>query len=125
MTVPSYFIRSKAEPSEYWYCPNSYDNADIFVSRTHRTQFCVRISHEPTNTKTIMIGSDEITITRSGANLSVGVRENGLGSLIVGHNPLSGLKFSSFENKFMAVSYGLSDMKTLIHTEDGEEWELI
>ena len=71
-----------------------------------------------------MIGSDDISITLPQANLVVGVNESG--SLIVGHNPLPDLKFSSFSKKFIAGASGSGgDVKALLQTEDGEEWELV
>ena len=123
-----YFIRSKVEPREYWYCPSSSGNivagTDIRVSPIDRTQFRVHITNKPGDDKSIMIGSDDISITLPQTNLVVGVNE--FGSLIVGHNPLSDLKFSSFSKKFIAGASGSGgDVKALFQTEDGEEWELV
>jgi hypothetical protein len=70
-----------------------------------------------------MIGSDDISITLPQTNLVVGV--NGSGGLIVGHDLLPGLKFSSFGKKFIAGARSAGDVKALFQTEDGEEWELV
>lgn len=71
-----------------------------------------------------MIGSDDISITLPQTNLVVGVNE--FGSLIVGHNALPDLNFSSFGNKFIAGASGSGgNVKALFQTEDGEAWELV
>jgi len=124
----TYFIRSKVEPKEYWYCPGSSGNivpgTGIRVSPTDRTRFRIHITNKPSDDKSIMIGSDDISITLPQTNLVIGVNE--LGSLIVGNNPLPDLKFSSFGKKFIAGASGAGgDVKALFETEDGEEWELV
>jgi len=136
-----FFIRSKSDPSEYWYCPpsssgNVTPNTSVYVSRTERTRFRVRLASEGTNYKgTIMIGSDEICITLTSANLSINVSSNG-DSLIVANSPVPGLKFSDLNNGFkaggtiarrqeyLAGQYRDELVKELIKSVDGEEWEL-
>jgi len=123
----AFFIRSKASPSEYWYCPGSTSGSNICVSRTERTRF--RIS-ERNGTGTIMIGSDDITITLASADLSVRVEDNS-GQLVVSKNPESGWKFSDLLNGFSTGATlwdknGTNEhVKELFRTVDGEEWELV
>jgi hypothetical protein len=133
-----FFIRSKAVPSEYWYVPTLSDGSIkpdtlVYVSRTERTRFRVRLTSERKEGKgTIIIGSDEITITLTSANLSVRAVGDGRGVLKVGNNPEPGLKLSDLVNGFKAgstlvraTSYDRSEqVKELYKTDDGEEWEL-
>lgn len=131
----TFFIRSKASPNEYWYCPGSYDSnvvpeSGIYVSSTERTRFRVRLANEKQGDKgTIMIGSDEITITLTSNNLSAKVSDGG--QLIVSKNPESGMKFSSLVNGFrVGATLWNKDgnnghVKELFKTDDGEEWELV
>jgi len=130
-----FFIRSKASPNEYWYCPGSSTgqvapNSNVYVSRTERTRFRVRLINERKDGKgTIMVGSDEITITLTSTNLSIRVSDSG--QLIVSKSPESGLKFSDLVNGFGAGAtlWGKNgergDVKELFKTDDGEEWELV
>lgn len=131
----SFFIRSKVSPSEYWYCPGSSTgnvtpNSKVYVSRTERTRFRVQlISERKDTTGTIMIGSDEITITLTSTNLSIRISRSS--HLIVSKSPESGLKFSDLVNGFAVVTPLLNNegqsenIKELFKTEDGEEWELV
>jgi len=133
--INSFFIRSKASPNEYWYCPGSYDSnfvpdSGIYVSSTERTRFRVRLANEKQGGKgTIMIGSDEITITLTSNNLSAKVSDSG--QLIVSRSPESGMKFSSLVNGFrVGATLWNKDgnnghVKELFKTDDGEEWELV
>ncbi|KAG0699847.1 hypothetical protein DFH29DRAFT_27649 [Suillus ampliporus] len=130
-----FFIRSKVSPHEYWYCPGSSvgnvtPNSKIYLSRNERTRFRVRlISERKDATGTIMIGSDEIAITLTSANLSVRVSRSS--HLIVSKSPEPGLKFSDLVNGFAMVTpppdcdRESEDLKELFKTDDGEEWELI
>jgi len=82
-----------------------------------------------------MIGSDEICITLTSANLSIKVGGNG-DSLMVANSPESGLKLSDLDNGFkaggtiarrqeyLAGQYRDELVKELIKSVDGEEWEL-
>lgn len=129
-----FFIRSKVSPHEYWYCPGSSTgnvtpNSKVYVSRTERTRFHIRlISERKDTTGTIMVGSDEIAITLTTTNLSIRVSRSS--HLIVSKNPEVGLKFSDLVNGFRAVTPLLDNeghcegVKELLKTEDGEEWEL-
>ncbi|KAG1780366.1 hypothetical protein EV702DRAFT_775979 [Suillus placidus] len=130
----SFFIRSRVSHNEYWYCPGSSTgnvtpNSKVYVSRTERTRFHVRlISERKDTTGTIMIGSDEIAITLTSTNLSIRVSRSS--HLIVSKNPEVGLKFSDLVNGFRVVTPLLDNeghcesVKELLKTEDGEEWEL-
>ncbi|KAG2345142.1 hypothetical protein BDR05DRAFT_998736 [Suillus weaverae] len=121
-------------PNEYWYCPGSSTgnvtpNSKVYVSRTERTRFHIRlISERKDTTGTIMVGSDEIAITLTSTNLSIRVSRSS--HLIVSKNPEVGLKFSDLVNGFRAVTPLLDNeghyesVKELLKTEDGEEWEL-
>jgi len=131
-----FFIRSKAAPSEYWYCPSSSSDGGIvagtpvYASRTERTKFRIRLTDESENGKgTIMIGTDEITITLTSANLSVGTYGNVNGVLSVGNNPELGLEFSALSRGFKAMhtttNVGNEVVKELVMTDDGEKWELV
>lgn len=125
----SFFIRSKASPSEYWYCPRDFHgnvavNSNVYVSRTERTRFRVRLIDEDKGKGTIMIGSDHIAITLVSIDLSIIVSDSG--QLIVSKGPDSGLKFGDLVNGFIAESTFRSEyVKELFRTEDGEEWELV
>jgi len=131
----SFFIRSKAAPSEFWYCPGSSTgdvapNSKVYVSRTERTRFRIRLINERKDGKgTIMIGSDEVAITLTSNDLSVRVSDNS--QLIVSKSPELGLKFGDLVNGFMAGATlwnqnGQTEgMKELFKTGDGEKWELV
>lgn len=130
----SFFIRSKVSPNEYWYCPGSSTgnvtpNSKVYVSRTERTRFRVRLfSERKDTTGTIMIGSDEIVITLTSTNLSIRVSRSG--HLIVSKNPELGLKFNDLASGFGVVTPLLDNeghcenIKELFKMDDGEEWEL-
>ncbi|KAG1718927.1 hypothetical protein EDB19DRAFT_1649155 [Suillus lakei] len=131
----SFFIRAKPSPSEYWYCPGSSTgnvtpNSKVYVSRTERTRFRVRlISERKDIAGTIMIGSDEIAITLTSTNLSIRVSRSS--HLIVSKSPEPGLKFSDLTNGFGVVTPLLDNegqcgnIKELFKTDDGEDWELV
>jgi hypothetical protein len=131
----AFFIRSKASPNEYWYCPGSSAgdvaaNSKVYVSRTERTRFRVRLTSERKDGKgTIMIGSDNIAITLTSVNLSIRVSDSG--QLIVSKSPESGMRFGDLVNGFRAGvtlwdKDGQSEhVKELFKTDDGEEWELV
>lgn len=131
----SFFIRSKVSPNEYWYCPGSSTgnvtpNSKVYVSRTERTRFRVRLfSERKDTTGTIMIGSDEIVITLISTNLSIRVSRSG--HLIVSKNPELGLKLSDLMNGFGVMTPLLDNegpyenVKELFKMDDGEEWELV
>ncbi|KAG1852443.1 hypothetical protein DFJ58DRAFT_791039 [Suillus subalutaceus] len=121
----SFFIRSKVSPYKYWYCPQSSNAADdgVYVSQTERTRFLVSRTDSGT-AGTIIIGSDQIAITLTTVDMSINVVTS-TGQVIVSTAPMSGLKFSDLLNKFTTGATDQSlDMRELIYTDDGEEWEL-
>ncbi|KAG1721755.1 hypothetical protein EDB19DRAFT_1917117 [Suillus lakei] len=148
-----FFIRSKSSPNEYWFVPHTtlhtagtapitasclsspnnnpnFEPQSVYVSRTERTRFRVQLTGRDT-AGTIMIGSDEISITLPSVNLPINVDENG--QVVVSQTPQSGLRFGDLLDGFCAgpTLYdkdGKSlDLKELIKTAvaDGEEWELV
>lgn len=130
----SFFIRSRVSPNEYWHCPGSSTgnvtlHSQVYVSRTERTRFRVRLIDECKDTTgTIMIGSDKIAITLTCTNLSIRVSQTGF--LFVSKNPDPGLKFGDLVNGFGAMNPLLENedhyknVKELFKMDDGEEWEL-
>ncbi|KAG2128761.1 uncharacterized protein EDB93DRAFT_1108903 [Suillus bovinus] len=125
----SFFIRSKASPYEYWYCPlssNGNTPNSVYVSRTERTRFRVSISDKD-SAGMVMIGSDDIVITLTTVDLSVHVTDNS--QVMLSNAPRLGLKFSDLLNKFavgptLCMDNQSSDMRQLFYADDGEEWEL-
>jgi hypothetical protein len=91
------------------------------VSRTERTRFRVRLTSERKD-GAIMIGSDDITITLTSANLSVRASDNGHGALRVGNNPELGLKLSDLVNGFKA---GASLLRTTSDNRNEQVNELV
>ncbi|KZP08894.1 hypothetical protein FIBSPDRAFT_1052148 [Athelia psychrophila] len=81
----SFFIRSKVEPYEYWYCPPTAgsitEDTHIYTSREERTRFCVRIADEKMQPGTIMIGTDKIIISPAFAPTLRVSAENGVARL--------------------------------------------
>ncbi|KAG1728684.1 hypothetical protein EDB19DRAFT_1913725 [Suillus lakei] len=139
-----FFIRTKASPNEYWFVPHTMLHTAgtapitasclniepklVYVSRTERTRFRVQLTGRNT-AGSIMIGSDEISITLPSVNLPINIDENG--QVIVSRTPRPGLKFCDLLDGFCAgpALYdkdGKSlDLRELIQTADGEEWELV
>ncbi|KAG2139854.1 uncharacterized protein EDB93DRAFT_1090063 [Suillus bovinus] len=121
----SFFIRSKVAPYDYWYYPSSNATNTVYVSRTERTRFTVSRTNTGTS-GTVMIGSDNIAIALTTVNLSVNVNTV-TGQVILSPAPLSGLTFSALLSNFMVgpslVENG-ENVKELLYTENGEQWEL-
>ncbi|KAF7980435.1 hypothetical protein HWV62_38276 [Athelia sp. TMB] len=138
----SFFIRSKAEPYDYWFCPTSFGSitagTKIYTSREERTRFRVRIADAQMAPGTIMIGSDEIVVSLAFApDLQVSV-ENGV---VVAESAGAGadaakLKLSDVRAGFasggrrrVVDDQNDSDIvvKELIEAKDGsgEGWELV
>ncbi|KZP18132.1 hypothetical protein FIBSPDRAFT_1046363 [Athelia psychrophila] len=138
----SFFIRSKVEPYDYWYCPTTAgritEGTKVYTSREERTRFRVRIADEKMQPGAIMIGADEITISPAFAPaLRVSV-ENGVaraGLAAAGseseHPKLklsdvrtgftSGGRVTDDENDFDIVVRELVEALD----GDGEGWELV
>ncbi|KAG2135089.1 hypothetical protein DEU56DRAFT_397235 [Suillus clintonianus] len=123
----SFFIRSKACPDEYWYCPLGQDSHSVYTSRTERTRFFVHIINGTPGT--IMIGSDRIAITLTTVDLSVRSDPDS-GALFVSKTSEQGLTFSDLLHGFLAGTTlhrdGKSlDRKEIFKVHAGEEWELV
>ncbi|KAG2135088.1 hypothetical protein DEU56DRAFT_397251 [Suillus clintonianus] len=123
----SFFIRSKACPDEYWYCPLRDGDHSVYTSRTERTRFRVHIIDGTPGT--IMIGSDLIAITLTTVDLSVRSDPHS-GGLFVSKSSEPGLKFSDFLHGFSVGSTlykdaKSTDRKAIFKTRTGEEWELV
>ncbi|KAH7923167.1 hypothetical protein BV22DRAFT_1036625, partial [Leucogyrophana mollusca] len=129
----SFLIRSKANPSEYWYCPTTTPPSDtwLYVSREARTRFCVCVLG-PTSDRcgTIMIGSDKILITVSSDNRTVTTFTAYDQKLVARIGSADhAFKFENFENGFRAGPVeelrvnNLTGLKKLLQTNagDGEE----
>ncbi|KAG2139857.1 uncharacterized protein EDB93DRAFT_1252979 [Suillus bovinus] len=122
----SFFIRSKVAPYDYWYYPSSNATNAVYISRTERTRFTVSRVNSDTS-GTVIIGSDNIAITLTTVNLSVNVNAT-TGQVILSPAPLSGLTFSALLSNFIVgpslVENG-ENVKELLYTENGEQWELV
>ncbi|KAF8638027.1 hypothetical protein AX16_010659 [Volvariella volvacea WC 439] len=110
-------IRSKAKPSEYWYCPP--ENGRIVVSTTHRSRFRVRNTDSSKNGK-VMIGSDDIYIS-----VKVGGEDRPISLLYDGSLVSSGeartFKFRNFQDGFRLESQFVAQATD----DDAEVWELV
>ncbi|KZP28009.1 hypothetical protein FIBSPDRAFT_927948 [Athelia psychrophila] len=135
----SFFIRSKVEPYEYWYCPTTAgsitEGANIYTTREERTRFRVRIANREMQPGTIMIGTDEIIVSPAFApTLHVDV-ENGVARLMgaVSELPVEHqtLKLSDVRTSFTSGARVVDEndivVRELIEAldGDGEGWELI
>ncbi|KZP18134.1 hypothetical protein FIBSPDRAFT_933599 [Athelia psychrophila] len=138
----SFFIRSKVEPYDYWYCPTTAgriaEGTKIYTSREERTRFRVRIADEQMQPGTIMIGADEITISPAFAPaLRVSV-ENGVarvGPAAASSEPEHPkLKLSDVRTGFTSGARVMDDendfdivVRELVEAldGDGEGWELV
>lgn len=138
-----FFIRSKVEPYEYWYCPTTAgsikEGTKVYTSREERTRFRVRIADEQMLLGTVMIGTDDIAINPAFApTLQVGI-ENGVvrvGATAIGDSEEPKLKLSDVRTGFTSgarrrVMDDENDfdivVRELIEALDGngESWELV
>ncbi|KAG2155235.1 uncharacterized protein EDB93DRAFT_1247723 [Suillus bovinus] len=121
----SFFIRSKVTPYDYWYYPQSRNATNsVYVSRTERTRFTISRTDRGA-AGIIMIGSDKITIGLTTFNLFVNV-EVTIGQVILSHAP-SELTFSALLSNFTVGPTSFingESVKELLHSRNGEEWEL-
>ena len=125
-----FFIRSKIEPYEYWYCPNTPVGSQIYTSRDERTPFRVRIVDGRMKDGTIMIGTDPIVITSVDApNRPVGIKERWLKLMAAGEQ--TAMKLSDLRTRF-----GTSDRTSIAGKDvtgkplferqgNGQYWELV
>ncbi|KAF7974415.1 hypothetical protein HWV62_12274 [Athelia sp. TMB] len=125
-----FFIRSKIEPHEYWYCPNTPVGSQIYTSREERTPFRVRIVDGRMKDGTIMIGTDPIVITSVDApNRPVGIKERWLKLTAAGEQ--TAMKLSDLRNRFSSsdrTSIAGKDVtgKPLFERQgNGQYWELV
>ncbi|KZP08893.1 hypothetical protein FIBSPDRAFT_964429 [Athelia psychrophila] len=103
----SFFIRSKVEPYEYWYCPTTEANHWVSTSREERTQFIVSLADKSMSQGTIIIGTDEVVIC-------LAVAPNLLLDCTVG-----GMRLA---DKGAGKSVKLSDVRTKYINGQSSEW---
>ncbi|KAG2050491.1 hypothetical protein BDR06DRAFT_1023193 [Suillus hirtellus] len=122
----SFFIRSKVAPYNYWYYPQSSNVTNgVYASRTERTRFTISRTGSGT-AGTVMIGADNITITLTTFDLSVNINST-TAQVILSLAPLTGLTFSTLLTNFTvgpSLFVDGENVKELLYTEKGEEWEL-
>ncbi|KAH7906054.1 hypothetical protein BJ138DRAFT_674845 [Hygrophoropsis aurantiaca] len=147
-----FYIRSKANPKYYWYCPPGKSGfvtsgTPIYTSTKNRSRFRVtRIpKYSSTPNGTVMIDDDKIYITlAASADLSVTTRQtpDGISQVILGSSGT--MQLGDLNRSFRADSglilpcscdsgsngkgqctCGSGDLvRELVKTNDGEEWEL-
>ncbi|KZP08892.1 hypothetical protein FIBSPDRAFT_1052147 [Athelia psychrophila] len=138
----SFFIRSKVEPYEYWYCPTTAgsitEGAKIYTTREERTRFRVRINDGKMQPGTIMIGTDEIFVSPVFApTLYVDVA-NGVARMMSvnceGEREHKTFKLSDVRTGFISGARVMDDendfdivVRELVEAldGDGEGWELV
>ncbi|KDQ16514.1 hypothetical protein BOTBODRAFT_106834 [Botryobasidium botryosum FD-172 SS1] len=110
-----FYIRSKADPRDFWY---TSDNHSISVSREKRTQF--RITLRSGAKGTIMIASDDIYISIPGLNdTAVGITSDGaLTTAASGAATI--FSFGDFNGSFKGQIGSV-----VVKTANGEAWELV
>ncbi|KAF7980433.1 hypothetical protein HWV62_38272 [Athelia sp. TMB] len=126
----SFFIRSKVEPHEYWYCPRTPVGSQIYTSRKERTPFRVRIVDGRMKDGTIMIGTDPIVITSVDApNRPVGIKERWLKLTAAGEQ--TAMKLSDLRNRFGSSDRTSIEGKNVAGKPlferhgNGQYWELV
>ncbi|KAH7109487.1 hypothetical protein B0J11DRAFT_601700 [Dendryphion nanum] len=116
----SYYVRSKSDPSLYWYAEAT--GGSIYASRAGRTRFRFSINGEDFTSRKVMIGSDNITITSAvDPKLQVGVEH---GNLCFGSHSCS-LTFNNLRNGFLAEGKATASVVKKVESGIGEEWELV
>ncbi|KZP08889.1 hypothetical protein FIBSPDRAFT_1052145 [Athelia psychrophila] len=103
----SFFIRSKVEPHEYWYCPTTEANHWVSTAHEKRTQFIVSLADKQMSQGTIMIGTDDVFIC-------LAVAPNLLLDCTVG-----GIRLAE---KGAGKSVKLSDVRTKYINGESSEW---
>ncbi|KZP08887.1 hypothetical protein FIBSPDRAFT_938765 [Athelia psychrophila] len=126
----SFFIRSKVEPHDYWYCPTTEANHWVSTSREERTQFVISLADKSLSQGTIMIGTDEVI-------LSLAVAPNLLLDCTVGGVRLAdkgagkGVKLSDVRAKYIngqSSEWGKITLRSLVVAVGGGKygnWELV
>ncbi|KZT23890.1 hypothetical protein NEOLEDRAFT_1068570 [Neolentinus lepideus HHB14362 ss-1] len=124
-----FFIRSKADPTQFWYCPNTSDGK-VHLSRTDRTLFRIDIANGQANEGkgTILIGTDNINIisVSTGKDMPVSV---GDGGYVIAGSKLERFKFGDLKGGFKVSTewdaVAEENAQVLVRTEVGENWELV
>lgn len=129
LSARRFFIRSKTEPQEYWYCRPEQDRR-IWTSRIHRTLFRISVVNETAdNTGLIMIGSDNIVIALTSGTTTLFVNVNNSKILEVTEQPLASIKFADLKDGFLAQPYSgnmhTATLRVVIQMTPGEKWELV
>jgi len=127
-TVPSsnsnFFIRSVLQPNLFWY----WDGGAIRASTARRTRFNVGIAGGQ-KAGTIMIPSDQITISVASGNEPIALSPSGDDSLVT-ENLGTVFNYSDFAGAF-AIRYddniqgGLETIVKVQDTTQGERWVLV
>lgn len=108
ITHQRFFIRSKVEPHEYWYCntPNGEiePGNQVYTSRMERTAFCVNIANEQMPQGAVMISTDEIIISPMIApELQLEIKEKLMILTVKGAgNESRSLKLTDVRDKFIS-----------------------
>ncbi|KAJ4128981.1 hypothetical protein NW768_007507 [Fusarium equiseti] len=119
----SFYIRSKSNPELYWLAKND----QIWATTQGRTRFVFRIAGDNDDKKTVLIGSDEISITPVGGESSqkyVSVSDN---SEIVLSGHSCRMYYSDLKRNLLAQGETGNSGSALVSKVEGhgEEWELI
>ncbi|KAH7174943.1 uncharacterized protein B0J16DRAFT_375687 [Fusarium flagelliforme] len=119
----SFYIRSKSNPELYWLAKND----QIWATTQGRTRFVFRIDGDHDDKKTVLIGSDQISIAPVGGESSqkyVSVSDN---SEIVLSGHSCRMYFRDLKTNFLAQGETGSSGSALVTKVEGhgEEWELI
>ncbi|KZT23887.1 hypothetical protein NEOLEDRAFT_1068464 [Neolentinus lepideus HHB14362 ss-1] len=124
-----FFIRSKADPTQFWYCPNASET-NICLSREDRTLFRIDIANGQPNegSGTIMIATDNITITAVSTNKDLPVSV-GDGGYVIAGSKLERFKFGDLRGGFRVAhawdTTDKKDVRALVRSDQGESWELV
>jgi len=111
-----FYIRSKSDPREFWYSPPDDDR--VYVSRKERTQFRIRLRKEGSTDGIVMIGSDQIYVSRPEDNDYISI---GMGGCLITAQKLDVFQFGDLEDGFRCKRAS----KVIVKTKDGEGWELV
>ncbi|KAG8673896.1 hypothetical protein FPOAC2_07373 [Fusarium poae] len=119
----SFYIRSKSNPKLYWLAKDD----QLWATNQGRTRFVFHIDGDHDNKKTVVIGSDQISIVPVGGESKqkyVSVSDNSE-LVLSGHS--CRMYYSDFKRNFLAQGETGSSGSALITKVEGhgEEWELI
>ncbi|CCX07192.1 hypothetical protein FPQ18DRAFT_323469 [Pyronema domesticum] len=135
----TYYIRSKHEPSKYWYLGSqcltegSKPSQVVQLSSTVRTRFRIkiRVADGSSQDGKIMIGSDDIYISVPGVMNNADVSNintaSDNGALVAGRTA-DIFKFHDFENGFIvagAIGDRGGESSNVWKHEFGQKWELV